>query len=138
MPENAPGAISESLKSKNFLGEHAPRPPYRLWAYANRYIPSPLNFFSNTHFAPPLEQFLNEGLTIALLLIVQRIRERLVVDFGVIKSLCGDPRLISDSCEPSMFGACKGELTGPKSHHTGLVNVTIVTKPDHSPYQAWV
>ena len=44
-----------------------------------------------------------------LIILLQRIRERLITDFGVIESLCPDPRLISDSCDPSMLGGCKGE-----------------------------
>ena len=42
------------------------------------------------------------------IVILQGIRERLIGDFAVIKSLCPDPRLISDSCDPKMLGACKG------------------------------
>ena len=41
-------------------------------------------------------------------MMIQRIRERLTGDFATIKSLCPDPRLISDSCQPNMLGACKG------------------------------
>ena len=42
-------------------------------------------------------------------IILQRIRERLIRDFGFIDHLCPEPRLISDSCDPSMLGASKGE-----------------------------
>ena len=41
-------------------------------------------------------------------MLLQRIRERLIRDFGFIESLQPDPRLISDSCDPTMLGCCKG------------------------------
>ena len=41
-------------------------------------------------------------------MLLQRIRERLIRDFGFIESLQPDPRLISDNCDPTMLGRCKG------------------------------
>ena len=41
--------------------------------------------------------------------LLQRIRQRLICDFGFIEHLCPDPRLISDSCDPSLLGGCKGK-----------------------------
>ena len=43
-------------------------------------------------------------------LLLQGIPERLIGDFTVVKSLCPDPRLINDSCDPNMLGACKVQL----------------------------
>ena len=43
-------------------------------------------------------------------IILQRIRERLIRDYGFIDHLCPEPRLISDSCDPSMLGASKGKI----------------------------
>ena len=46
-------------------------------------------------------------------MLLQRIRERLIRDFGFIESLRPDPRLISDSCDPTMLGRCKGTVIKP-------------------------
>ena len=54
VPENAPDAISESLKNKFPGAGHAPRPPYSQWAYAHRYMASPPSFFSQTLISPTL------------------------------------------------------------------------------------
>ena len=43
------------------------------------------------------------------IILFQRIREQLIRDFDFINHLCPDPRLISDSCDPSMMGPCKGK-----------------------------
>ena len=65
VPENAPEAVTESLKIKNFLGEHSPRLPLVyicLYTYTQGFAP-PL--FLKYSFCPPLDQFLNEPLYIA-------------------------------------------------------------------------
>ena len=57
VPENASEAVLESLKSNNFLGEHAPRPPYYTCSYAHVHMASSAFFFINTHFIPPWINF---------------------------------------------------------------------------------
>ena len=59
--KNAPEAISESLKFKNFLGGHAPRPPYREHCRAQSLRP-PKFSLSIILPPPPLSIFLNETL----------------------------------------------------------------------------
>jgi len=51
---NAPEAISESLKFKNFLREHVPRPPYREHCHAQSLRPPK---FSLSIILAPLVHF---------------------------------------------------------------------------------
>jgi len=54
--KNAPEAISEGLKFKNFLGGHAPRPPYREHCRAQSLQPPR---FSLSIILPPPHSFLS-------------------------------------------------------------------------------
>ena len=98
VPANAPDSILDSLKTKISWGGMPPDPPRgRVLSHTDLWFAAPI--FIKLYFCPPLQHFLNEGLTSLSCLLYLYTHS--------------DCRMTRKSCLLSLYTHCDCRMTGP-------------------------